>query len=109
MNVWVVKKEIRIEMNYHDYKFEVWVVENKLEDLLSRKETTIFKEHNMSFHDLKLFGVMGKAYTLQFHTLVEKYKKQATKGRVGFALRNQIKNLKSDLFRNHGIKVGGEF
>lgn len=86
---------------------EVWIVENKLEDLLSRKETTIFKEHNMSFHDLKLFGVMDKAYTLQFDTLMGKARTTGLKGRVGFALRNQIRSLKSDLYRNHGIKVGG--
>ena len=37
--------------------FKTWVINNKLNKLLKPKEIKIFKERNMSFYDLKLFGL----------------------------------------------------
>ena len=37
--------------------FEEWVIDNKLDKLLKPKEIKIFKEHNMGYNDLKLFGL----------------------------------------------------
>ena len=37
--------------------FEKWVVKNKLGKLLKPKDIKIFKEHNMGYNDLKLFGL----------------------------------------------------
>ncbi len=37
--------------------FEKWVVKNKLGKLLKPKDIKIFKEHNMRYNDLKLFGL----------------------------------------------------
>lgn len=38
-------------------EFEEWVVKNKLDRLLDQRDAKIFKEHNMGYKDLKLFGV----------------------------------------------------
>jgi hypothetical protein len=38
-------------------EFEQWVVNNKLDTLLKPKEVKIFKEHNLGYKDLKLFGL----------------------------------------------------
>ena len=41
----------------HKDEFEQWVVNNKLDNLLKPKEVKIFKEHNLGYKDLKLFGL----------------------------------------------------
>jgi len=46
-----------IEMEGTLEEFEEWVVNNKLDTLLKPKEIKIFKEQNMHYKDLKLFGV----------------------------------------------------
>ena len=46
-----------IEMEGTLEEFEEWVVKNKLDKLLDQRDIKIFKEHNMSYKDLKLFGV----------------------------------------------------
>ena len=87
-----------------------WVVENRLDEILNHKETIIFKEHNMSFHDLKLFGVMGKAYIIQMDTLTRKMERSRYNlSRKRFTLRNQIRTLKSEIFRNSGIMIDEEW
>ena len=37
--------------------FKTWVINNKLDKLLKPKEVKIFKENNMGYNDLKLFGL----------------------------------------------------
>ena len=37
--------------------FKTWVIDNKLDKLLKPKEVKIFKERNMGYNDLKLFGL----------------------------------------------------
>lgn len=37
--------------------FEKWLVEDNLNKLLEPKDIKIFREHNMGYSDLKLFGV----------------------------------------------------
>ena len=37
--------------------FKTWVIDNKLDKLLEPKEMKIFKERNMGYNDLKLFGL----------------------------------------------------
>ena len=37
--------------------FKTWVIDNKLDKLLNPKEVKIFKERNMGYNDLKLFGL----------------------------------------------------
>ena len=88
---------------FHDLNLKLgeWIVENNLDKILSDKEIAIFKENNMSFYDLKLFGAMGKAYLLQFDMLVGMYKFKNMRGQ--FTLRNQIKTLKMEIFWKYGI------
>tara|TARA_Y100000389_G_scaffold31761_1_gene26905 strand:- start:353 stop:580 length:228 start_codon:yes stop_codon:yes gene_type:complete len=45
-------------------EFEDWVVENKLDVLLQPKEVKIFKEHNLGYKDLKLFGLTKRVTEL---------------------------------------------
>ncbi len=45
-------------------EFEDWVVENKLDGLLQPKEVKIFKEHNLGYKDLKLFGLTKRVTEL---------------------------------------------
>ena len=88
---------------FHDLNLKLgeWIVENNLDEILSDEETVIFKENNMSFYDLKLFGAMGKAYLLQFDILIGMYKFKNMRGQ--FTLRNQIKTLKMEIFSKYGI------
>jgi len=92
-----VSREFR-ELNL---KLGEWIVENNLDEILSDEETVIFKENNMSFYDLKLFGAMGKAYLLQFDILTRMYKFKNMRGQ--FTLRNQIKTLKMEIYSKYGV------
>ena len=42
---------------YEVGQFEYWVVDTMLDKLLGPKAVKLFKEMNMTFNDLKLFGV----------------------------------------------------
>ena len=94
---------MRRKSEFHDLNLKLgeWIVANNLDKILSDKEIAIFKENNMSFYDLKLFGAMGKAYLLQFDMLVGMYKFKNMRGQ--FTLRNQIKTLKMEIFWKYGI------
>ena len=51
------------------WEFHRWVENTQLEKLLDKKGIVLFKENNMSFEDLKLFGVTEKADLLFYDYL----------------------------------------
>ena len=80
---WFMRNEV--------WDFKTWVIDNKLDKLLEPKEVKIFKERNMGYNDLKLFGLSEEVTDLLLYDFTIEKRKSLLEER------DEIHNSKVDI------------